>query len=234
MFDGAVAVTVADAIHPDVPQSTTVIDKTSVTQTVDHSPAPAAVASNTSEATSNAAPNGEARVNVVFIDANVADYSTLIAGLPAGTTAVLLNPDTDGFAQIAEYLQSHANVAAIHLISHGTDGQIQAGSAVLDTADLSQYSAELTQIGAAMAPGGDFLIYGCDVAGNADGQALVQQIAGLTHLNVAASTDNTGAAALGGNWTLEYDVGDVYHSGHFVCGVGAGVQPSARTDCREL
>ncbi|MCG5073234.1 DUF4347 domain-containing protein [Paraburkholderia tagetis] len=147
---------------------------------------------------------------VVFIDSNVSGYQTLIAGLPSGTQYVMLDSTKDGLAQIAQYLEQHPGVSAIHLVSHGTDGEIQVGSTWLNEGDLSAYSAELAQIGAAMKPGGDFLIYGCDVAGNADGQALVQQIASISGLNVAASTDATGAAALGGDWTLEYDAGVVH------------------------
>ncbi|MFM0594969.1 DUF4347 domain-containing protein [Paraburkholderia dilworthii] len=162
-------------------------------------------------AESGAAGQGDSAAHqVVFIDPSVANYQSLIAGLPAGTQYVVLNANTDGFAQIAQYLQTHKGIESIHLISHGADGEIQAGSTWLNAGDLSAYSAELTQIGAAMKPGGDFLIYGCDVAQNADGQALVQSVAALTHLNVAASTDATGMAALGGNWTLEYKVGDVH------------------------
>ncbi|ODP31576.1 DUF4347 domain-containing protein [Pandoraea sp. ISTKB] len=150
------------------------------------------------------------QTEVVFIDPSVANYQTLITGLPAGTQYVMLDANTDGFAQIAQYLQTHHNVGSIALISHGTDGAIQAGSAWLTASSLSTYTADLAQIGAAMKPGGDFLIYGCDVAQLADGQALVQKIAGITHLNVAASTDATGAASLGGNWTLEYQAGKVH------------------------
>jgi trimeric autotransporter adhesin len=154
--------------------------------------------------------NGAAgETQVVFIDPSVANYQTLLEGLPAGTQYVVLNPDTDGLAQIVQYLQQHPGVDAIHLVSHGEDGAVQVGSTWLTNADISAYSGELAQIGAAMAPGGDFLIYGCDVAEFADGKALVQQIAAASHLNVAASTDATGSAALGGDWTLEYDVGTV-------------------------
>ncbi|GAB2891008.1 hypothetical protein GCM10027093_27610 [Paraburkholderia jirisanensis] len=149
---------------------------------------------------------------VVFIDPSVANYQQLIAGLPAGTDYVILSSTSDGLAQIAQYLQQHPGVDAIHLVSHGTNGAIQVGAVWLTQSDIAAYNGELAQIGAAMKPGGDFLIYGCDVAENSSGQALVQQIATATHLNVAASTDATGAAALGGDWTLEYDVGAVHTS----------------------
>jgi hypothetical protein len=151
-----------------------------------------------------------AEKQVVFVDPNVTNYQTLIAGLPAGTAVIMLNANTDGLEQIAQYVQQHPGIGAIHLISHGAEGTVQAGATWLDAANLPKYDAELAQIGAAMAPGGDFLIYGCDVAEGSDGRTLVQGIASATHLNVAASTDATGAAALGGDWTLEYQVGNVH------------------------
>src|SRR6185312_8521221 len=104
----------------------------------------------------------------------------------------------------------HPGVSAIHLVSHGVAGEFQVGSTWINEADLSTYSAEFAQIGAAMKSGGDFLIYGCDVAENADGKALVQQISSISGLNVAASTDATGATTLGGDWVLEYDAGAVH------------------------
>ncbi|PMS23094.1 hypothetical protein C0Z18_02435 [Trinickia dabaoshanensis] len=147
---------------------------------------------------------------VVFINSNVSDYQTLIAGLPQGTQYVILDSTKDGLAQIEQYVQQHPGVSAIHLVSHGADGQVQVGSTWLNEGDLSAYSTELAQIGAAVKPGADFLIYGCDVAQNADGKAFVQQIASISGLNVAASTDATGASSLGGDWTLEYDAGAVH------------------------
>ncbi len=147
---------------------------------------------------------------VVFINSNVADLQTLVAGLPAGTQYVVLDSTKDGLVQIEQYLQDHPGVSAIHLVSHGVAGEFQVGSTWINEADLSTYSAAFAQIGASMKAGGDFLIYGCDVAGNADGKALVQQISSISGLNVAASTDATGAATLGGDWVLEYDAGAVH------------------------
>ncbi|AHX14982.1 sulfurtransferase [Dyella jiangningensis] len=146
---------------------------------------------------------------VVFVDPSVANYQQLVSGLPKGTAVVVLDANSDGLAQMAQYLQQHQGVESIHLVSHGADGEIQAGSTWLNEVDLASHSAALAQIGAAMKPGGDFLIYGCDVAASVDGKALVQHIASISHLNVAASTDLTGAAALGGDWTLEYTAGAI-------------------------
>jgi hypothetical protein len=147
---------------------------------------------------------------VVFVNSNVSDYQTLVAGLPQGTQVVILDSTKDGLAQIEQYLQQHQGVSAIHLVSHGAAGEFQVGSTWINEADVSTYSAAFAQIGASMKTGGDFLIYGCDVAQNADGKALVQQISSITGLNVAASTDATGASSLGGDWVLEYDAGTVH------------------------
>jgi hypothetical protein len=147
---------------------------------------------------------------VVFVNSNVSDLQTLVAGLPAGTQYVVLDSTKDGLLQIEQYLHDHPGVSAIHLVSHGAAGEFQVGSTWINEADWSTYSAEFAQIGASMKAGGDFLIYGCDVAGNADGKALVQQISSISGLNVAASTDATGAATLGGDWVLEYDAGAVH------------------------
>jgi hypothetical protein len=154
--------------------------------------------------------SGPQASQVVFINSNVANYQELITGLPSGTRYVILNANRDGLQQIAQYLQEHPGVSSIHLVSHGTDGAFQVGDTWLSESSLSAHSAELAQIGAAMKAGGDFLIYGCDVARNADGKALVQQISSISGLNVAASTDATGATTLGGDWVLEYDAGTVH------------------------
>ncbi|MGV2293261.1 DUF4347 domain-containing protein [Trinickia sp. YCB016] len=147
---------------------------------------------------------------VVFVDTNVTNYQELLTGLPSNVTVVLLNPNSNGLEQIAQYVKQHPGIDAINLISHGAEGQVQVGNVLLDQGDIAQYSAVLAQIGAAMKPNGDFLIYGCDVAAGSDGASLVHEISSLSGLNVAASTNLVGSAALGGSWTLNYDVGDVH------------------------
>jgi len=53
------------------------------------------------------------------------------------------------------------------------------------------------------------LLYGCDVASSAAGKALVNQLATLTGADVAASINDTGSAAAGGDWNLEYSTGHI-------------------------
>ena len=160
--------------------------------------------------TSGAQQGSQPEKEVVFVDTNVTNYQELLTGLPANVKVVLLDPNSNGLEQIAQYVKQHPGIDAINLISHGAEGQVQVGNVLLDQGDIAQYSAVLAQIGAAMKPNGDFLIYGCDVAAGNDGASLVHEISSLSGLNVAASTNLVGSAALGGSWTLNYDVGDVH------------------------
>ena len=54
-----------------------------------------------------------------------------------------------------------------------------------------------------LSPHADILIYGCDVAAGAKGQAFVASLAAATGADIAASTNTTGAPSHGGDWVLE-------------------------------
>ncbi|MCE6983387.1 DUF4347 domain-containing protein, partial [Pseudomonas frederiksbergensis] len=77
----------------------------------------------------------------------------------------------------------------------------------LDSSNLAEHSAALQGIGSALKADGDLMLYGCRVGKDSAGQAFVDQLAALTGADIAASTDDTGAQALGGNWTLERSSG---------------------------
>ena len=53
------------------------------------------------------------------------------------------------------------------------------------------------------------LIYGCNLAGDAEGQLLVESLAELTGADVAASANDTGSSLRGGDWQLEYVTGSI-------------------------
>ena len=55
----------------------------------------------------------------------------------------------------------------------------------------------------------DILLYGCDVGAGSAGTALLNQMAAITGANIAASTNITGATAMGGNWLLDASAGFV-------------------------
>ena len=92
---------------------------------------------------------------------------------------------------------------AIHLLSHGAPGSLVLGAAVLNSANLADYSTSLAQIGSHLTGTGDLLIYGCNVAQGEEGMAFVDALSAYTGADVAVSEDLTGAAVLGGDAVLE-------------------------------
>jgi len=147
----------------------------------------------------------------VFIDANVTHAATLLAGIDPSYQVVWLTADRPALQQIASALQGQTGVDAIHLISHGSAGSLSLSSGTLTTASLAEpaNASALQSIQAALSEQADWLIYGCDVAAGDAGQACVSALAQATGADVAASTNATGAAVLGGDWVLEAATGAV-------------------------
>ena len=204
MFDGAAVGTAIDAAHtaPDAASAAAPLDTGADTgSALRH--ALSTEAPKETEAAAAAAPRQE----VVFVDGQVPNVGELLAGLPSNAEVVILDPNKDGLQQIAAYLQGREGLDAIHLLSHGADGTVQLGNVWLASNNLAEHRAALESIGAALKADGDLVLYGCRVGDSSKGQAFINDLASITGADVAASSDDTGAAALGGNWTLERSSG---------------------------
>lgn len=146
---------------------------------------------------------------IVFIDTNVADYQDLISQLSVDSEVVRIHAEQDGVAQMLVALQGKAALDAIDIISHGKPGALMLGSGELNRTNLTQYAEQLVQLGSYLKEDGDILLYGCEVAQGKQGQAFIEQLAQLTGANIAASTNLTGAADLGGDWMLAARAGTI-------------------------
>jgi VCBS repeat-containing protein len=156
--------------------------------------------------------------DIVFIDGSVPDLQTLVDAVKPGDSVYILTGDRDGVQQVADVIAQNGlhDLSSIQIVSHGNQGEIQLGSSVVTDANLSNFSAALAQIGSALKPGGDLLLFGCDVGSGAGGQQFISDLSTLTGgAHVAASTNPTGAAALGGDWTLEATTGTIDASSAF-------------------
>ena len=149
--------------------------------------------------------------NVVIIDASVANYQSLLTNL-AGAEVIVLDPDGDGIEQISEALKGYDQLAAVHLVSHGSSGSLQLGSTQLMADNLEVYSEQLRGWNASLSDGADILLYGCNVAEGRLGLDFVEDLAALTGADIAASDDLTGSAAQGGDWQFEAHVGSIESS----------------------
>jgi len=64
---------------------------------------------------------------LVVIDRKVANYQSLIDQLGPSYSYLLLDSESDGMTQIANYVAAHSGFDAMHLISHGSPGQVAVG-----------------------------------------------------------------------------------------------------------
>jgi hypothetical protein len=159
--------------------------------------------------------------DIAFVFDDIANYQELVAAFRPGVEIHVLDSSGNGLAQMAEILQGRSGIDAVQIVGHGSEGSLDLGSLTLTAQNIGESSALLAQIGASLAPGGDILLYGCDVAAGSAGASFVGQIAQVTGAEVAASTDPTGATALGGNWTLEFQTGPVATDGAFAATAAA-------------
>ena len=142
--------------------------------------------------------------NIVFIDSAVEDYETITNSFKENTEFYLINANEDGFKRISEILTDRENIDALHLIGHGSSGQILFGNAFLNNDTIDSYQSTLTSIGQSLTTSGDILFYGCNVASTEQGEILIKKISEITKADIAASDDLTGK---GGDWDLEKEEG---------------------------
>jgi hypothetical protein len=147
--------------------------------------------------------------SIVIFDTTVEGWEGLAAGVIPGTEVVVLHPQQDGVAQIGNFLTNRSNIAALHIISHGSPGCLYLGSVLLNTDNLESYSQTLGQWCNALSGKAEILLYGCEVAAGEIGESFVQRLSEITGADIAASDDRTGNAAKGGDWELEVRTGDI-------------------------
>ena len=100
--------------------------------------------------------------------------------------------------QIAYILKDRTDLDAIHLISHGDQGELQLGTGRLTLESMQgEYADELSLISQALSDDADFLIYGCNFGEGQVGQTAASKLAELTGADIAASDDTgiTGRSA---------------------------------------
>ena len=154
-------------------------------------------------------------IELVVIDTRLADYQSLIDDIQSRSDPhalfeiIVLNQEVNGISQISELLAQRHDVSALHILSHGQDGGVQLGASWVDGQTLQQQSMALLQWRASLNADADILLYGCDVTAGSAGYVFIQELARLTGADVAASSNLTGDAALGGDWVLEERTGEI-------------------------
>ena len=73
----------------------------------------------------------ESRTEVVFVDPTVPNYQELLSGMDPHIEVVMLDGGQDGVQQMASSLEGRTGIDAIHIISHGSSGELHLGTATL-------------------------------------------------------------------------------------------------------
>ncbi len=126
-----------------------------------------------------------------------------------GVTVVVLDAERDGLEQLSEIARAYQGVGALHVVSHGARGSLTLGKSRVTTETLRARAGLLAGLRDSLGEDGDLLLYGCEVAEGEVGIEFVSTLAELGGVDVAASTDLTGAALRGGDWDLEFATGEI-------------------------
>ncbi len=139
---------------------------------------------------------------IAFIDRNIDDLQTFLAGLRPEVEAILLSNDEPAPRQMARAVAKGQRLDAIHVIAHGRPAAVAFAAGALSLDNLDDYATELAEIGRALR-GGALRLWSCTTAGGRRGAEFVEALARVTGAEVAAAIGLVGAAARGGSWELE-------------------------------
>lgn len=147
------------------------------------------------------------RQQLVIVDPGIPGADHLAEHLEAGVC--VLRPDQDALEQITTILAGTRNLTRLAILTEGRPSEILFSSGALNLETLPFQAGRLGGWRKSFAEGADLLVYGCSVGQGREGQRLVRELARATGLDVAASSNPTGPARLGGDTRLEVIEGDV-------------------------
>ena len=152
---------------------------------------------------------------LIVVDTSLEGYETLVNDILLASDSsrnfeiVYIDENEDGIEKLTGIFANRQGLDAVHLVTHGADGELELGSSTLDIETLNESESVISQWRFALDRDADFLIYGCNVAETESGEDFVQRFSDIVETDVAASADLTGHAELGGDWDFEFQVGQI-------------------------
>ena len=144
---------------------------------------------------------------LVVVDAGVLEHEVLHSHARPGIETVVLDRNQDTLAQLLTVLGQYTDLSAVHLVSHGEADALILGGHRIGKDALAALPQLMAALNAATRSGADLLLYACNLA--RDNDDLLEIVRNTTHLDIAASSNPTGAANLGGDWELEIHSGTI-------------------------
>ena len=155
---------------------------------------------------------GRSNNQIAFIDPSLEAIEILATGVRKGIEVIILDPLRDPIEQITAALAKRPGTEAVHIISHGSPGELHLGNATVRADNLDRYAALLQSWQPIQNPKSkiqNLILYGCQIAASEIGRAFLEKLHQLTGSNIAASSSLVGNGQLGGNWELENIAGKV-------------------------
>lgn len=146
-------------------------------------------------------------LNVVLIASNVGDTQAISDAANPDAKVIVYDALQDNLATVTAQLQDMVNTAGhtidnLAIVGHSSTGILSVGTDDIQFFALGDYRPTFEALGQLLSPDAQIQFYGCAVAGDAVGEALVDRIAMYTAADVFASIDATGGG--GSDWDLEY------------------------------
>ncbi|MEM7784085.1 MAG: DUF4347 domain-containing protein, partial [Planctomycetota bacterium] len=150
--------------------------------------------------------------HLVVIDQNINDFEIFVSDLESQYgnlefDLLMIDKLTDGIVAITNALEVESRYEAVHIVSHGREGEVHLGNARINTENLAGYTSYLENWAYGLSETADVLFYGCDVGAGSEGIEFITQFSDSTSLDVAASNDLTGNQEKGGDWIFEVTTG---------------------------
>ena len=152
---------------------------------------------------------GVAFSELVIIDGAIADKRAFYQDLKPNVKILEIDFTGDAIQQLVDAVKPFRQLAAVHLVTHAEKGRLYLGDVPVSAESMENNPTILAGIRQALKPGGDLLLYGCDLGQGAEGQQFLDIIKGQGNVDVAASDNKTGNGIDGSDWNLEIVRGDV-------------------------
>ncbi|TAF68374.1 MAG: DUF4347 domain-containing protein, partial [Oscillatoriales cyanobacterium] len=139
---------------------------------------------------------------MIILDPTIPDSHHIASGIKPGTATYILKSQPNAIEQITTILAQHTGIADLHIISHGSPGNLYLGTTELNSSNIENYSQQLRQWRNALTPNASIILYGCNVAAGDSGSQFLTQLYQLTGANIAANPQPTGNGEKGGTWEI--------------------------------
>ena len=149
-------------------------------------------------------PRADLSSTLVIVDPDVQESSAIISDVFARAKVLLLDKTQDGIEQITQALKTIPQLKQLHIISHGSPGNVFLGNSQLNLEKLEQNPQKLVSWTKQLR-GVDIWLYGCQIGRGQSGTRFLQTLQKLTGANLAASTTRIGNR----NWDLDLRLGTV-------------------------